>query len=407
MTSMTAPEARPRRILQICGTGVGGRWFLDQVQGLTDRGYDVVAIVPSEGPLLEALQAAGIRSVVIPFKGMGVRDLGRVFLAGLRLIRLMRAMRPDVVHYHLLKAIVMGRLAAAAARVPIRISQWPGDIHRSNRFLRSIDDATAALDTIVLGSSRSIANTYASRGRRSATVYYGFRTGEWLRPRATAADRRAKLWSLGLDPERRTVAMVGHIYASRLAAFRDVGMKGHEVFLEAAIKLVEAGRDVQFLVVGDELAGDGSYRSRLERSAAAGLGGRMVFAGHRSDIPALLACIDVVAIPSTSESASYGAMEALMLQCAVVASDVGGLPDTVVDGETGILVPPRDASGLATAIARLLDDPTLRERLGAQGRRHVVANFDVARSIDDLDGLYQALASETVRPGVPATHGDG
>ena len=206
---------------------------------------------------------------------------------------------------------------------------------------------------------------------------------------------------MGLDPERQTVAMVGHIYASRLAAFSVVGMKGHEVFLEAAAELVKARRDVQFLVVGDEFGGDGTYRARLEARAAENLDGRIVFAGFRSDIPALLACIDVIAIPSVSESASYGAMEALMLGCAVVASDVGGLPDTVVNGETGILVPPRDAARLAAAISRLLDDPRLREQLGAQGRRHVASNFDIARSIDELDELYQSLGRETRGSGAP------
>jgi glycosyltransferase involved in cell wall biosynthesis len=391
-------RSRPLRILQIAGTGVGGRWFLDQVCGLSERGHHILAVLPSEGSLSEALRTAGIECVVVPFKGMKVADLPRLMVSEWRLIRLMRAFRPDVVHYHLLKAIVLGRLAAYAARVPVRVSQWPGDVHRMSRFLRWCDDTTATLDSVILGSSRAIVVPYAAKGYRTAVVYYGFRTADWPDRGASTIERATLLQSLGLEPGRPTVAIVGHMYPTKLAGLQTVGVKGHEVFIAAARRLVSGGRDAQFLVVGDELEGDGSYRRRLETQASdMTRENRLVFTGHRTDLKTLLSCIDVVAIPSLSESASYVAMEALLLRRAVVASDVGGLPDTIIDGETGLLVPPRDEDALARAMERLLDDADLRERLGATGRQHVLASFDIARSIDALENTYMAALDERSR----------
>ena len=114
-------------------------------------------------------------------------------------------------------------------------------------------------------------------------------------------------------------------------------------------------------IIGDELAGDGSYRRALQaRASALGVAANVRFTGHRTDIASAIAAMDVVVVPSIEESASYALVEALLMGKGVVASAVGGLPETVRNGETGLLVPPGDPAALSDAVAGLLADPGAR-----------------------------------------------
>jgi glycosyltransferase involved in cell wall biosynthesis len=180
------------------------------------------------------------------------------------------------------------------------------------------------------------------------------------------------------------------MYPTRLRAFRDIGVKGHEVFLEAAPLILQQVPDAQIFVVGDEFMGDGTYRRSLEdRAAALGVQGRVHFTGHRTDIPSVLAGLDVVACPSLVESASYALVEALLMGKGVVASDVGGLPDSVRHGETGLLVPPADPAALASAVTDLLAAPVWRAELGRRGREHCLRQFDVRSTVAKVEALYR------------------
>jgi glycosyltransferase involved in cell wall biosynthesis len=384
----------PIRLMHVAGTSVGGEWFVRQVVELQRRGHELLAIVPDDGPVADALRAAGIAVEVVRFKGRRVADLPRVAAAQLRLVRLARSYRPTVVHAHLFKAIVMTRIAGWIGRVPHRVSQWPGAVHRDVTLLRLMDRLSMPLDSLTLGSCEAIAEACRQDGARNVDVsYYGLRTSEWdpTLPELVSAREEviAELW---LPPDSSIVTMVAHMYPTSIAAFRAVGVKGHETFIDAAADVTVQRPRARFLVVGDELVGDGSYRTSLEaRAQAAGLADRLLFLGHRGDVARLIAASDVVAVPSMSESASYSAMQALLLNRPVVASRVGGLPDTVQHEESGLLVPPGDATALSEAIVRLLDDPIARDRMGRVGRERVRERFDIARTVDRLEANYLRL----------------
>lgn len=382
-------ERRRLRVLQIVGTDAGGSWFCDQVAGLQARGHDVCAVVPREGQLVERLRARQVRTEVIDFKGSSLASLPRTAWALLRLVVLMLRFRPQVTHCHLLKAILVGRVCAALARVPVRVSQVPGVVHLTHPVFRALDRLTLPLDSMVIASCTAFAGDYVRLGaRRVGVSHYGCRVHE-VRPRRAREEVRREL---GVPESAPVVAMVAHMYPTGLAAYRDVGVKGHETFLDAAAALLAQRPDTFFLVVGDEFAGDGSYRAALERRALrAPQPGQILFLGHREDVADLMAAADVVVNPSLSESASYTMIEALLLERGVVATDVGGLPDTIQDRETGLLVPPADPGRLADAIARLLDDPSLRATMGALGRERCLVRFDIERTVAEVEDIYDRL----------------
>ncbi|WP_240474220.1 glycosyltransferase family 4 protein [Intrasporangium chromatireducens] len=177
------------------------------------------------------------------------------------------------------------------------------------------------------------------------------------------------------------------MYPTRAKSFQEVGVKGHETFIDAAALARTKNEHLRFFIVGDEFVGDGSYRRALQRRAE-NRGVSIEFLGHLDSMSDFLPAMDILSNPSVSESASYTVIEAALARRPVAATDVGGLTDSVIHGETGILVPAKDAQSLADAFLQLADDAGLRERLGQAGRRHVISRFDIATTTSDLERVY-------------------
>jgi glycosyltransferase involved in cell wall biosynthesis len=181
-------------------------------------------------------------------------------------------------------------------------------------------------------------------------------------------------------PEKdRLVAIVGRLNE----------IKGHRYFLEAARAVHEAGGRARFLVVGD-----GELRAGLEGQAKRlGIAGHVHFLGHRDDVPTLLRDADVVVIASLSEGGPLVLFEAMAAGCATLVTETCGLASVVADGETGFVIPARDAGAIADRLLRLLRDEELLRRVAAAGRAEV-ASRDVSASVRRLEELYLRLLGE-------------
>lgn len=352
-------------------------------------------VLPGRGPLADRLLEAGIDVEIIPFKGKQLRYQPRVIAAELLLARFIRSFQPDVIHAHLIKAVLSCRLAAIGYPKALRVAQLPGMVHLHSRSLRLLDKWTLSRDDLIIGSCRAIADRYRAMGARTVAVsYYGCDVHKFD-PLTSGAGFRQEFDLAGDTP---TVGIVAHMYPTGFRAFQEIGVKGHEVFLDAVPLILQRVPDARIFVIGDEFAGNGDYRRRLEaRAAALGLSRSVHFTGHRSDIVSVMAGLDVVVNPSMDESACGTMVEALLMQKGAVASNVGGLPDTVQHGETGLLVPPGDQRALAAAVLELLADPGLRQRMGSRGREHCLRRFDIAATVAEVDAIYRTGLRELTR----------
>jgi glycosyltransferase involved in cell wall biosynthesis len=239
---------------------------------------------------------------------------------------------------------------------------------------------------MVIGSCQAIADTYQAMGARTVAVsYYGCD----VRALDPATPRTAFRTEFALPDHAPAIGMIAHMYRSRLRAFRDIGVKGHEVFIDAAPLIRARHPAAALFIIGDELAGDHGYRRDLQARAAA-RGGGITFTGHRPDIAAVLAGLDIVVTPSLEESACYAAVEALLMGKGVIASNVGGLPDTIRHHRTGLLIPPADPAALADAVTTMITDPALRTRLARQGRTEALHRFDINNTITHIETLYNS-----------------
>lgn len=193
---------------------------------------------------------------------------------------------------------------------------------------------------------------------------------------------------LGLPAEAQLVTVV-----SRLTR-----LKGIENFLEATAALKPRYPDARFLIVGETAPSDRPYLTELTTLAERmGVADRVIFTGLRSDVPAVLGCADVAVMPSLNEALSNVLLESMAAGAPVVATRVGGTPEALHDGETGLLVEPGDSGAIAAAVARLLDDRALATRLGRAARGLIETRFSVEQMVRATENLYMDLLARKQR----------
>lgn len=198
----------------------------------------------------------------------------------------------------------------------------------------------------------------------------------------SAPTRQSIRHELGIDADARLVVVV-----SRLTR-----LKGIEHFLQAAAALSPRYPDARFLIVGETSPPDPAYLTQLQALARSlGVADVVTFTGLRSDVPAVLAAADVAVMPSLNEALSNVLLESMAAGAPVVATRVGGTPEALVDGETGLLVEPGDPGAIAAAVSNLLDNPELARRLGCAARRLITERFSVDRMVHATEDLYATL----------------
>ena len=330
-----------------------------------------------EGDMLALRPEPGVMPIVIPHLGRELSPL-RDLRTLIRLIGIFLTFRPHVVHTHLAKAGVLGRLAAWLTGVPVVVHTFHGNVLRGyfgagrSRAFTSIERVLARFTTCVVAISPEqrlqLEELRIARPGRVVEVPLGLD----LRPFVVGVPGAFRA-DLGLPPEIRIVGIVARL----------VPIKRLDIFLDAATLIAARRQDIAFVIVGD-----GPLRPELEERARA----RAVparFLGWRADLPSVYADLDVVVLSSDNEGTPVSIIEALAAGCAVVATDVGGVRDVVGGSAAGRIVPRRDPEALARAIEELLDDAALRVRLGSAGRTRVFPEYDIGTLVARLSSLYE------------------
>jgi len=337
------------------------RQMTELICRLDRRAFDVqVACLSRRGALHDRVAAA---ATVTEFPIRGLLSHGTAMQAA-RFAGWCRTHAIRVVHACDFYANVFALPSAAAARVPVRIGS------RRDLF---IPERTAAQQTLQRLSyrfaHRIVANSQAAASQLKLEGVPGSRichiaNGLDLKAYASRPSFTGPL----------TVTTVAHLRPG----------KGIDVLLEAAAVLLRRVPNVTF-----RIAGDGSLRQELEgRSGSLGVTGRVQFLGHATDVPALLRTSSIFAFPSLMEASPNAVIEAMAAGLAVVASNVGGIPEVVRHEYNGLLVPPSDAGALAAALERLITHPGLAERLGDEARETVARRFSFERMVSEFEQLY-------------------
>lgn len=334
-------------------------------QGQIALGHDVIVFANAKGEL--AVRAARA-SVPVHQAEVGRSDLSWRTASAVR--GAATSFRPDVIHVHeshgLPGAIFAARRMSRRPRlIASRRVDFPLRLGSRLKYGR--------MDRI-LAVSRAVLDVLTRSGLPAAKVAL---VHEGVKDRPAQPGGREALIALGVPTGAPVVGNVAQL----------VDHKDHATLLRAASVVLAAKPECRFVICGD-----GPLRQDLEALARSlGISERVIFAGFRADLDALIPCFDIFSLSSHLEGLGTSVLDAMCFSRPVVATRAGGIPDAVIDGETGRLVSPRDAAGLARALIETLDSETSRVRFGAAGRERFEKEFT-------SDAMTQATLREYARP---------
>ncbi len=369
-------DTYPVKVIEVTNTDFALRHFLlPLMRAGRARGHEMIGLAP-DGPLLDTVRAEGFRVFTIPF----ARRLSpATHVASFRaLVGLLRAEKPDLVHTHMLVSGFLTRIAARRAGIP-RIAYTNHGFHF--RQPSSWPRRVATFTTEWLGGRftdimLTVSASDAAAARRFGIARHVEAIGNGRDPSLFRPDpeARARLRAeLGTPPDRLVIVIIARL----------VHAKGYPELLAAMRTLPDA----ELWVVGERLANEHG-RDLAPLFAASGLGTRLKMLGYREDTPAILAAADIFALPSHFEGLPMVVIEAMLAGLPVVATDIPGTREQVLEGITGLLVPRGKSEPLAAALAELAADPARRAAMGAAGRARAIECYDetkvLARTLDLL-----------------------
>ena len=385
---MNAGETRPIRILRIIARmNVGGpAWQVSVLtRGLNRDRFESRLIAgdvgEGEADFIE-LRDPCLPVVKIPALGRSLR-IGDDLRAFVAIRRAIRDYRPDIVHTHTAKAGVLGRLAAATCRVPVRVHTFHGHVLHGyfkrwvTRLVRIVEGLLARRTTALVAVGERVRDELLGAGIGRSDQYVVIPPGVALE---AFPDRVSARTALGLPVDQPVVLFVGRLTA----------VKRPDRLIEAMALVLDTRPDAVLAI-----AGEGELLEET-RSRAEPLGESVRFLGWQRDIAGLYAAADCMVLTSDNEGMPVTLIEAAMAGVPSVTTDVGSAREVVLDGVTGLVVAP-DAAAVADGLVRLLDND-LRHRMGAAARARAEAEFDTRRLITDHESLYERLVAANRQP---------
>jgi len=380
---------RPRlRVVHITTTDMSLDWLLGpQLRAFAAAGYEVIGM-SAAGPHVPNLTAMDIEHVDVPAFTRSNNPLHDLRAFG-QLVRLLHSLRPDIVHTHNPKPGILGRIAARLTRTPLIVNTqhglWAQPTDRWQRRLPvyAAERIAAAFGDVELVQNPedvdTLVDTLHIPARRVRLLGNGVDLSRFD-PASVDSETRVRLraeW--GIAEGEVVCAVVGRL----------VREKGIVELLEAAHQLHQEGVPARFVVIGptDPDKSDAIDPTIFDQAADDGV----VLTGTRDDMPECYATADLFVTASWREGFPRSAMEAAAMGLPTVATDIRGNRQVIADGETGLLVPVRDAAAIGAAVERLVGDASLRAAMGAAAQRRAADEFDQQHIIDRTLAAYALL----------------
>lgn len=355
-------------------------------EGQYARGHEVTLItgpaIGPEGSLMPRAECAGFKVVVVDAMRRSILP-GKDWRTYRRLVKLLREIRPDVVHTHSSKAGIIGRWAARKAGVPVIVHTIHGlaftasTSRVANAAYEFLERRTAPLTTKIVCVADAMREQSLKAGiglpSQYVTVYSGMETAPFIHPPMSREEVRR---SLGLDN--------GHVVVGTIARLFD--LKGHDDLLDLAPAFCAKHPNLRFLWVGDGLLRE-AFETRIR---GMGLQVRFILTGlvEPARIPELSGAMDILVHPSRREGLARAIVQGQLASAPAVAYDIDGNREGLIDGKTGYIVRPFDQKALGEKLEQLVANPGARRAMGIAGREFALSRFDAKVMVDALESVY-------------------
>ncbi|HXH71759.1 MAG TPA: glycosyltransferase family 4 protein [Mariprofundaceae bacterium] len=384
------------RVLQVVKTVDGAKWAVDQVAELVARGVEVhVALPHFHGRFIELWQTTGARLHALPMDlPVGAPWRLPALLQDVR--KLVREVSPDLIHSHFFGTTLVLRYALGKDHPVPRLFQVPGPLHLEHRLFREWELSSAGSNDSWIASSRYILDHYHHAGinaKRLFLSYYGVR----IRPPQPRLGRLRD--HLHINVSDKVIGNINYLYPPKWYLGQRKGLKRHEDVIDALGLVLAERSDVVGLLVGGQWGGGKRYEERLRNKAQEIGHGRIIMPGYMAADEVLGGWADfdlAVHVPSSENCG--GVVEPLLAGVPVIAARVGGLPEVVIDGVTGLLIDKGDVGQLADAMIRTLDHLDGYRGMAACGQKLVRHMFDVRRTAQEVLDIYTHLIEGTPAP---------
>jgi glycosyltransferase involved in cell wall biosynthesis len=371
---VSRPRARVVYLAHTLAVGGAEEMVLNLVRYLPPEFERAVVCIDKPGPIGDEVRKTGVA-----FHALGLQPGLRRPIDLLRLQKFIHECQPTIVHTFLLTASLYGRFAAMLARVPIVIGTEVNIYERKQPLHRMAEGWLMRQTDAVIASAGSVRDFYVDQIHADPDkVVVIYNAVDWSQLQTTMA-REAFRTEMGLPADAPVAGIIARL----------TEQKAHRYLFDAMAARAELAA-LHLLVIGDGELGD-ELRRRVD---ALGLGGRVHFAGARRDLGNILGAIDMFVMPSLWEGLPLSLVLAMGAGLPVIASRVAGIPEVVQDSVSGLLVEPGNATELAAAMVRVLQDGELGARLGREGRAFVRPRFGVDGYIASMTALYDKLLND-------------
>lgn len=404
---------RPVRVLYALNAAAGGatQGIVELLRGLPRDRFEAYLAVPEPPDEHQKIvfSALTCRTFIVPMRWwnrktslppgwripLGVRDTLETWGHGRSvwsLVRLIRAQQIDLVYTNSVMTLD-GALAARYCGIPHiwHLKEWFGSQARVKFWLP---------DSMLARFIRNFSTRVLVMTRFIGEIFERYD----LRDRITVVNDGVDVTSFGQEARggalRQSLGVTDEQFLIGMAASLSSTWKQHSVFIEMAARLVDRFPQIRFAAFGPEPQRHRNpaynqpwryYQGLRAQVTRLGLNDKFIWAGFHRDIPQMMDAVDVLVHPCAQEPFGRVAIEAMAAQCPVVGPNTGGIAESVIDGETGILVPAGDVSAFADATARLVSDSNLRQRMGAAGRAHAAKNFSLEQHVAQISNIYDEI----------------
>lgn len=379
------------KVLHLLKTNTGAAWAFRLISRLSDYRVESTVVMPSATDgYADRYKSIGVK--VVPAT-VDIASIAPWALPGVcRTLREVVEKEPyDIVHSHFFGTTITARIALSRCEGPPRLFQIPGPLHLEHPIPRLMDMGTAReMDFYVATTSYTrelllragvdAARIFLSYYGTDVDDFHGHRTGR-LRD------------NLGIPHSSPLVGLIAYMYPPKRYIAQFTGIKGHEYFIDAMAIVRNRIPAARGILIGCQWGGGHDYEDRLRRRAQQKCPGAIIFAGYRQDVQDIYRDLDVAVHPSLSENAG-GAVESLLSGVPTVASRVGGLPEVVLDGETGLTATPGSSEELADKICYLLEHPDEAHRMALDGQARVRKMFDISNTSRGMYEIYEDVLGE-------------